>query len=324
MGSRSDESETGVNQSTHPLEGWSVLLLAHGAPDKVEDVPEFLLNIRGGRPLPPHVVEEVKRRYQLIGGSPLRAHTERQAAALAARVGAPVFVGMRNWHPFISEAVQEISCRGFRHAIALCLAPHNSRTSVGLYKKHVEEAVARSEAPIEVHFIESWHNQPALVEAFAEKLRAARAKANQAAGREVPVVLTAHSVPEHTIAAGDPYDSQVRETAARVAAAAGCALWSFAYQSQGMTEEPWLGPTVESAIDGCAAEGHRHVLLAPIGFLCDHVEVLYDVDVVFRNYAQARGVTLWRTESLNDSPRLIEALAVLVLEAVRAHAPASS
>lgn len=313
-----------MNQAANHLEGWCVLLLAHGAPEKDEDVPEFLLNIRGGRPLPPHVVEEVKRRYQLIGGSPLRVHTERQAAALAARVGMPVLVGMRNWHPFIAESVKEVSRRGFRHLVALCLAPHNSRTSVGLYRKHLEEALARSEAPIEVHFIESWHNQPALVEAFAEKLRAARAKANQAAGREVPVVLTAHSVPERTIAAGDPYDSQVRETAASVAAAAGCALWSFAYQSQGMTQEPWLGPTVESAIERCAAEGHRHVLLAPIGFLCDHVEVLYDVDVVFRNYAQARGVTLWRTESLNDSPRLIEALAALVLEAVRAHAPASS
>ncbi len=305
-------------------EGWGVLLLAHGAPERVEDVPEFLLNVRGGRPLPPPLVEEVKRRYELIGGSPLLRHTQRQAAALAQRLGLPVYVGMRNWHPFIAEAVEEISRSGLHRVVAICLAPHNSRTSVGLYKKHLEEAVAKTGASFEVHFIESWHDQPGLVEAFAEKLRVARAQGEQAAGREVSVILTAHSVPEHTIAAGDRYDAQVRETAARVATAADCASWSLAYQSQGMTEEPWLGPTVESAIDRCAAEGHRHVLIAPIGFLCDHVEVLYDVDVVFRDYARAKGMTLWRTESLNDSPLLIEGLAALVQEALRAHAPASS
>ncbi len=313
-----------MSEPVNHAEGWAVLLLAHGAPEKIEDVPEFLLNIRGGRPLPPPVVEEVKRRYQLIGGSPLLRHTQRQAEALASRLALPVLVGMRNWHPFIAEEVAEIKRRGIRHVVAICLAPHNSRTSVGLYKKHLEEAVARSGAALDLHFIESWHDQRFLVEAFAEKLRAARALAEAAAGREVPVVLTAHSVPERTIAGGDPYDAQVRETAARVAAAVGCASWSLAYQSQGMTEEPWLGPTVESVLDRLAAEGHRHVLVAPIGFLCDHVEVLYDVDVAFRNYANARGVTLWRTESLNESPLLIEGLAALVQEALRARAPASS
>ncbi len=305
-------------------EGWAVLLLAHGAPDKIEDVPQFLLNIRGGRPLPPPVVEEVKHRYQLIGGSPLLKHTQRQAEALADRLATPVFIGMRNWHPFIAEAVAEIERRGFRHVVAVCLAPHNSRTSVGLYRKHLEEAVAKSGTAFDLQFIESWHDQRFLVEAFAEKLRAARAQAGQAAGREVPVIFTAHSVPERTIAGGDPYDAQVRETAARVAAAAGGALWSLAYQSQGMTEEPWLGPTVESDIDRLVAKGNQHVLIAPIGFLCDHVEVLYDVDVAFRSYAQTKGVTLWRTESLNDSPLLIEGLATLVQEALRARAPASS
>ncbi len=313
-----------MSAPAHQAEGWVVLLLAHGAPERIEDVPEFLLNIRGGRPLPPPVVEEVKRRYQFIGGSPLLRHTQRQAEALASRLAMPVFIGMRNWHPFIAEALEEIKRRGIRPVVAICLAPHNSRTSVGLYKKHLEEAVTKAGAVFDVNFIESWHDQPALIEAFAEKLRTARGQADQAAGREVPVILTAHSVPERTVAAGDPYDGQVRETAARVAAAAGCASWSLAYQSQGMTGEPWLGPMVESGIDRLAAEGHKHVLLAPIGFLCDHVEVLYDVDVVFRNYANAKGMTLWRTESLNASPLLIEALAALVQEALRARAPASS
>ncbi len=309
---------------TRAASEWGVLLLAHGAPDKLEDVPEFLLKVRGGHPLPPAAVEEITRRYALIGGgSPLRARTEQQAQALAALLGMPVYVGMRNWHPFISVAVERIAAEGVGRVVAVCLAPQNSRTSVGLYRRHLEEAVARIKPELEVVFIENWHEQPLLIRAFAERLRAALARA-RAAGGEVPVVLTAHSVPERTIDAGDPYDQQVRDTAARVAAAAGCADWKLAYQSQGMTAEPWLAPTVESVLDGLARAGKQHVVLAPIGFLCDHVEILYDVDIVFRDYAAARGIALWRTESLNDSPLLVEAMATLVLEAIRARAAAAS
>ncbi|MGH9812710.1 MAG: ferrochelatase, partial [Candidatus Acidiferrales bacterium] len=287
---------------------WGVLLLAHGAPDKLEDIPEFLLKVRGGRPLPPEAVAEITRRYALIGGgSPLRAHTERQAQALAELLHFPVYVGMRNWHPYIAAAVERIADDGVERAIAICLAPQNSRTSVGLYRRALDEALARVAPALEVSFVESWHDQPLLIRAFAEKLRATVTKARTAAGAEVPVILTAHSVPERTIAAGDPYDQQVRDTAARVGAAAGCSDWKLAYQSQGMTSEPWLGPTVESLLDELGRAGKRHVVVAPIGFVCDHVEVLYDVDVAFRDYAQAKGITLWRTESLNDSPSLIEA-----------------
>jgi ferrochelatase len=287
---------------------WSVLLLAHGAPERVEDVPEFLLHVRNGRPLPPPALEEIKRRYELIGGgSPLLQRTEEQARALAERLGRPVYVGMRNWHPFIVESVRRLAQAGQRRVIALCLAPHNSRTSVGLYRKRLGEAVAVAGAEMETTFIEEWHDHPLLIDAFAEKVRAQLAEMP-----DVPVIFTAHSVPEKTIAAGDPYAAQARETAGRVAAAANIADWKFAFQSQGMTAEPWLGPTVESVLDELAAAGHRHVLLAPIGFLCDHVEILYDVDVVFRESARTRGLTLHRTESLNASPKLIEALAALV------------
>jgi ferrochelatase len=303
---------------------WGVLLLAHGAPDKLEDVPEFLLRVRGGHPLPPAAVEEIQRRYALIGGgSPLRAHTERQAQALAELLGLTVHVGMRNWHPSIATAVEGIVGDGLARVVAICLAPQNSRTSVGLYRRHLDEAVARLRPELEVVFIEHWHDQPLLIRAFAEKLRAALGRA-RGAGGEVPVVLTAHSVPERTIAAGDPYDQQVRDTAARVAAAAGCSDWKLAYQSQGMTAEPWLGPTVESVLDGLARAGKRHVVVAPIGFLCDHVEILYDVDIAFRDYAAAKGIALSRTDSLNDSPLLVEALATLVLEAIRARAATPS
>lgn len=298
---------------------WGVLLLAHGAPDSLDDIAEFLLNVRNGRPLPPPVVEEIKHRYALIGGgSPLLRHSRRQAELLGARLGRPVYLAMRNWRPFMAEVVPEILRDGIESLVAICLAPHSSRTSVGLYRQRLEEALAQAGASPTLRFVESWHDEPHLVRAFAAKLRAALAAASVEAGRPVPVILTAHSVPGRTIAAGDPYDAQVKETMALVAEAAGCELWQGAYQSQGMTSDPWIGPTVESAIDQLAAAGRRHVLIAPIGFLCDHVEILYDVDIAFRDYARARGVTLWRTESLNDSPLLIEALHSVVQHAVAA------
>jgi len=291
---------------------WGVLLLAHGAPERLEDVPEFLLRVRDGRPLPPPAVEEIKRRYAAIGGgSPLLRHTRRQAEALAARLERPVYLGMRNWHPFIAEAVAAAVGDRLQRLVALCLAPHNSRTSVGLYKKHLDDSLAGVGGSLEVAFVESWHDHPLLIRAFAEKLQAKMREVRSAAGTDVPVILTAHSVPEETIVAGDPYERQVRETAAGVAAAAACTAWHCAFQSQGMTAGPWLGPTVESVLDRLAREGHKHVVLAPIGFVSDHVEVLYDVDIAFREQARARGLTLWRTESLNDSPLLVEALADL-------------
>jgi ferrochelatase len=297
---------------------WGILLLAHGAPDKLEDIPEFLLSIRGGRPLPAAVVKEITERYgQIGGGSPLLRHTRQQAQALAARLGHPVYVGMRNWHPFIADALQDVVRDGVRRLVALCLAPQNSRTSVGLYRSHLAKALEQRGSSVAVAFVESWHDQPLLIRAFAEKLCLALDRARAAAGIDVPVILTAHSVPEKTIAAGDPYEAQVRQTITRVVAAAGCTLWRAAFQSQGMTAEPWIGPTVESVIDELAANGHRHVLIAPIGFVSDHVEVLYDIDIAFRDYASRKGLTLWRTESLNDSPLLIEALAAVAEEQMR-------
>jgi ferrochelatase len=301
------------------------MLLAHGAPDKLDDIPEFLLNIRHGRPLPPPVVEEIKSRYALIGGgSPLLKHTRQQADALAGRLGHPVYIGMRNWRPFIADAVKDVLRDRVQHLVALCMAPQNSRTSVGLYRSHLETALKEADGAITVTFVDNWHDNRFLIQAFAEQLRAAMATAREAAQANVPVILTAHSVPERTIAGGDPYDEQVRGTAARVAAEAGCSLWFNAYQSQGMTDEAWIGPTVESVIDKLADEGHRHILIAPIGFVCDHVEILYDVDVLFRQHAEKKGLRLWRTESLNDSSLLTEALASIVEEQVGSSALSSA
>jgi ferrochelatase len=293
---------------------WGVLLLAHGAPERLEDIPAFLLNLREGRKLPEAVVNEVVRRYSLIGGSPLLRLTTLQAQGLAKLLGRPVYVGMRNWKPFIAEAVRQIKADGVERVVALSLAPQNSRTSIGLYRKYLFEEVERLAPNVRVDFIENWHDHPGLVEAFRERVATALARVQAEAGSPVPVIFTAHSVPEKTVQDGDPYAQQVRETAALVAKALDLKKFSVAFQSQGMTNEPWIGPTVESLIDQSAAHGHRHVLLAPVGFVCDHIEILYDIDIAFRAYGKTKGVTVHRSESLNDSPLFIQALAAIVTE----------
>ena len=296
----------------------AVLLLAHGAPDRLEDIPEFLRHVRSGRPLSEHAVQEITQRYARIGGgSPLRRISEQQACALAAHLAVPVVVGMRNWKPFIAEALASLPAE-LERLVVICLAPQNSRTSVGLYRQHLEHALdaspARPQERPRVRFVESWHDHPRLIQAFAEKVRAGLAATEAGVDGEIPVILTAHSVPESTVAGGDPYATQVEQTAALVAAAARLRNWRTAYQSQGMTAEPWIGPTVESQIDKLAAKGCRVVFIAPIGFVSDHAEILYDIDIQFREYARAKGMKLCRSESLNDSPLLIETLAALVQE----------
>jgi protoporphyrin/coproporphyrin ferrochelatase len=303
-----------------PGRGWGVLLLAHGAPDNLADIPEFLLNVRGGRKLPDAAVKEITRRYALIGGgSPLLKLTRLQAQALERELRLPVFVGMRNWKPFINNALRDACEREVDGLVAICLAPHNSRTSIGLYRKHLDEARREIAPKLRVEFIENWHDHPLLIAALRDKLAQGIDRARAEAGSEVPVIFTAHSVPEKTIAAGDPYQRQVLETAALLAVAIGqdyLPRYCVAFQSQGMTAEPWIGPTVESQIDELAATSQKFVLLAPIGFVSDHVEILYDIDILFRGYGRERGVAVLRTDSLNDSPLFIRALASLVSERI--------
>jgi ferrochelatase len=289
----------------------AVLLLAHGSPVSVEDVPEFLLRVTGGRQLPREVVEEVSHRYGAIGKSPLTDLTLKQAELLAREIGIPVYVGMRNWHPFVTQALEQMQADGIGYAVVICLAPHNSRTSVGLYRKSLAQ---RPDSELTFDFVDAWHDQPELVQAFAEKLTAGLDHARQDSGKQPPVIFTAHSVPERTVLDGDPYEIQARQTAALVAAAAGLDQhdWSFAFQSQGMSGGPWLGPTVEDTITRLKQNGHDTVFVQPIGFLCDHVEILYDIDIAFTEFAKKEGVRLWRAESLNGSPLLTSALAQIV------------
>ena len=286
----------------------AVLLIAHGSPERVEDIPEFLQNISRGRPMPESVVREVQHRYSLIGSSPLTRITRQQAAGVARELGIPAYVGMRNWHPFIADTLQEMTADGVERAVAICLAPHNSRTSVGLYK----QVLFGNNVMFAVDFVEEWHDRPLLIEAFAEKLRSSWSKACADHGSQMPVLFTAHSVPQRTIAEGDPYESQTRETAALVAARVPeIGAWHFAFQSQGMSGGKWLGPTVEDTITSLRDAGHTGVFVQPIGFVCDHVEILFDIDILFRDFAKERGMKLYRAESLNDSPPFVRAVADL-------------
>lgn len=286
----------------------AVLLIAHGSPDRAEEVPEFLQNISRGRPMSDAVVQEVQHRYSLIGSSPLTRITRAQAEGVARELGVPAYVGMRNWHPYIADALRQMTADGVEQAVAICLAPHNSRTSVGLYK----QVLIGAGAPFSIDFVEEWHDRPLLIEAFADRLRTGWRNACAEHGSSLPVLFTAHSVPQRTIADGDPYEAQTRETAALVAAQVPeIGAWHFAFQSQGMSGGEWLGPTVEDTITRLREMGHNGVFVQPIGFVCDHVEILFDVDILFRRFAEARGMKLYRAESLNDSPLFVRAVAEL-------------
>ena len=285
----------------------AVLLLAHGAPERVEDVPEYLSYVRGGRPTPPALVEEVSDRYRRVGGgSPLLARTREQAAALQGELGIPVYFGMRNWRPFIKETVSRMKDDGVERIVALCLAPQYSKASVGFYFRRVQEARTEVGLAAEIVWTKTFHDHPLLIEAFSERLLPLLPAER--------VLFTAHSLPERALERADPYDSEAKATARAVALRAGLAGWDFAYQSQGFTEDKWLGPTVESRIDEYAAAGVREMVLAPIGFVSDHIEILYDVDIAFRDYARERGIDLRRPESLNASPAFTRALAAVARE----------
>lgn len=309
----------------------AVLLLAHGTPETAEQIPEYLRNVVSGRPLPQSVVEEIQHRYALIGRSPLTEITMEQARLtgeeLAGRgVSVPVYVGMRNWRPYIADVVRRMREDGVEEAAVICLAPQNSRTSVGLYRR----AVAAEAAGIRIDFTESWADHPILVDAFAERLRALHTSLSAETGAPVPVLFTAHSVPLRTIQppeepqagprlwpgqGADPYDKDARRTAELVAARVPeIPRWWFAYQSQGASGGAWLGPTVEETLHAIAAEGVKALILQPVGFLCDHVEILYDIDRLFRDAASGLGIRLERPESLNASPILAKAVAKLAMD----------
>jgi ferrochelatase len=291
----------------------AVLLMAHGTPESVEQMADYLKLVRGGREPSAELIEEMTHNWNAIGGrSPLTDITLEQGRALSRQlaedgIGTPVFVGMRNWRPFIRDAMREIEAIGVGRVIAIPLAPQFSTLSV---QKYIDAAQASLPAGVEFVCVRSFHNQPLLIEAFAERVVAARREPDE------EVVFTAHSLPQRVAAGGDPYPREVAETAKGVAARAGISTYGTAYQSAGRTPEPWLGPDLSDYVRERAAAGARKILVVPIGFVCDHTEILFDVDVQAAAAAREAGVVLRRTQSLNTSPTFIRALAALVTEAV--------
>jgi ferrochelatase len=293
----------------------AVLLLAYGGPDSLDDVPAYLLDIRGGRETPQELVDEISHRYAAIGGrSPLLGITQRTAQQLAAQVELPVYVGMRHWHPYIKEVVAQMAADGVDRIVAICMAPHYSSLSIGAYRKKLDEAVAAAGRPMEIDFVESWHTQPEYLDAVAANVKATRQRFAAEEQGNVLVVFTAHSLPEFIVQRGEPYDRQLRETAQLLAErlALPDGRWLFSYQSAAKTGVPWLGPQIEELVADLAARGERNLLIAPIGFIADHVEVLYDIDVGVQEIAHPFGVRVERPPMLNDSPAMVAILAALV------------
>ncbi len=362
------------------MEPTAIFLLAYGGPLSLDDVEPYLLDVRHGRPTPAELVEEVRERYRLIGGkSPLLEHTQAQARALEAWLHQHLgphfktFVGMRHWHPYIHEVLPDILNQGFRRIVALPMAPHYSRMSIGAYRHALEKALedrgyrpltqaegwkqsavsnrpsglryemkvwgqeaATGEGasvtdrrpptadrrlpiahrrPLTTVFITRWSTYPGFIRAVAHKVEEALSAWE---GSKPVVVFTAHSLPQKVVEQGDPYDKEVWESARRVAEHLGLDAWHVAYQSAGASAVPWLGPDVGDLVEDLARQGVREVLVVPIGFVCDHVEILYDIDIELQQRARTLGVQVRRTESLNDDPAFITALGEMVRTAARA------
>lgn len=291
-----------------------VLVMAYGGPNTLDDVEPYLMDVRGGRPTSAEIVHEVRERYRQIGGrSPILERTQTQAAALEAALNTDdkifkTYVGMRHWQPFIKDSLAEMTRAGIKHAVGLVMAPHYSRLSIGAYFKKIEEA----SSPIEIARIERWHLLPGYLEALTDRVRAALEKFPANIRADVPIIFTAHSLPQKILEWGDPYPDELRATVAAVMQHLGDHPHEFAYQSAAMTPDPWLGPDAGEVIKRLASEGQKHVLIAPIGFVCEHVEILYDVDIVFKRQAEQLGLHLERIDMLNTAPQVINGLADLV------------
>lgn len=301
-----------------PKEKIAVLLMAHGGPDSLDDVEPILRHIMKERVPSPDVIAQIKERYRLIGGkSPLLEIAQLQARALEAELNKKsprfkVYIGMRHWTPFIKETVKQIIDDAPRQLIAISLAPQYSKLSVGAYIQTLKSALADAGSDLPVTAVERWHDQPLLLDAFAKKVKESLADYPEALRSTVPVLFTAHSLPERILAEGDPYPKELEETVAGIVKRLGPVSSRFAYQSRGMSPGKWLGPEVDDVLSDLASKGERDILIAPVGFVSDHVEILYDIDILYKQTAQSKGIALRRTESLNASPLFIQALAAVV------------
>jgi protoporphyrin/coproporphyrin ferrochelatase len=296
-----------------------VLVMAYGAPESLEEIPGYLADIRAGRPTPREVVEEITANYRAIGGrSPLLEVSRRQVDALAVELGSDFrcYLGMRHWAPWIEEVVGQMLDDGVDRAVSVVLAPHFSAMSVARYQQKIADGLELQRGRIEFEHVPSYHDAPGLVEALAARVGDGLSRWPEDERARVHVVFTAHSLPQCILAEGDPYDAQCRETARLVAEDAGLPddRWSWSYQSQGRAPGPWMGPDLGDHIRELAERGVRDVVVVPVGFVSDHVELLYDIDIRARGVAEELGVRLERPPALNDDPRFVRVLADLVRE----------
>ena len=290
----------------------AVVLMAYGSPERLADVPAYYADIRGGRPVAPERLEDLVERYRRLGieeSSPLNAITERTRAALAEELGLPVLTGMKHWTPRIADAAEAALAAGARTIVGLVLAPHYSSLSVEGYRQQLDSAL---EGRAELRFVESWHDEPGFVDLLADRIR----------GSDRHVVFTAHSLPERIVATGDPYRDELLETSSLVAGAAGVRDWSFSFQSESPTGEPWLGPDILDHLRALHARGVRRVLLCPVGFVSDHLEIRWDLDVEAQELAGGLRLDLQRIDMPNDDPAFVRTLATIVRRTLAVPSPA--
>ena len=282
--------------------GTAVILMAYGSPERVADVPAYYADIRGGRPIAPENLEDLVQRYRSLGiedSNPLNAITEATRVALQEELGLPVYTGMKHWTPRIAEAVDAAVAGGATRLVGLVLAPHYSRLSIAGYKTLLADAVG---GRVDVVFVESWHDEPGFVSFLADRIR----------DTDAHVVFTAHSLPARILDDGDPYKDQLLETARLVADSAGIDDWSFSFQSESPTGEPWLGPDILDHLADLAGRGVDDVLICPVGFVSDHLEIRWDIDTEAQDKARELGIRVDRIEMPNDDPRFVRTLGDIV------------
>ena len=290
----------------------AVVLMAYGSPERLSDVPAYYADIRGGRPIPPENLADLVERYRRLDiedSSPLNAITEQTRAALEDELGVPVFTGMKHWTPRIADAADAALASGAEEIVGLVLAPHYSALSIAGYREQLEHALA---GRAELRFVESWHEEPGFVDLLAGRVR----------GTDAHVVFTAHSLPARVLELGDPYRDQLLETSGLVAEAAGLSDWSFSFQSESPTGEPWLGPDILDHLAWLRRRGVEHVLVCPVGFVSDHLEIRWDLDVEAQAKAAELGLQLERIEMPNADPAFVRTLARIVRRALSVPSPA--
>lgn len=301
-----------------------VLLMAYGTPETPDQIEAYFTHIRGGRTPPPEAVEHLKERYLRVGGkTPLLEITNQVAAKLQERLRATgdnynVYAGMKHWHPFIGEVMEKMAADGVQRVVAFALAPHCSRISLGGYRKAVDKAQETLGSPFEIPFAKCWHHNKNWRDMWANGVRKGLEQFPESVRDSVTVVFSAHSLPERIRTWDDPYERQLHESSAAIAERAGLRDWRFAFQSAGNTGEPWLGPDILDYLETLHAEGVKNVLSVPLGFVSDHLEILFDIDVETKEKAAELNMTLYRTQMPNVRPEFIEVLASVVTEHLEA------